>query len=54
MRLDVAKLGEVFEIPSVAGRSMVRIRTASALHPHCIRTASALHLHCICTGAASS
>ena len=24
VRLDVAKLGEVFEIPSVAGRSMVR------------------------------
>ena len=54
VRLDVAKLGEVFEIPSVAGRSMVRIRTAPAPHPHCIRTASALHLHCICTGAASS
>merc|ERR1719424_2654269 len=53
VRLDVAKLGEVFEIPSVAGRSMVRVwlgfgipsvagrsmvRTCTAPAPHLHRT----------------
>jgi len=49
VRLDVAKLGEVHEIPSVAGRSMVRIRTASAPSspPHLRTSAPPQPPHCL-------